>query len=144
MVVNINDIEWDEWSHDNTFGTRSKNLGRASGARDLGIQMVELEPGKQSSPLLYHTAEEEHIFIVEGEATLLEGDEVSHLMAGDYICFLPCDDRGHALFNHSDQVCRFLLLNQHNKDDVVVYPDQNRMLVKALGQVFSHQPDPQQ
>ena len=141
MIANIEEIKWDEWQHGDQFGTRSKNLGRAAGAQNLSMRMVELEPNKQSSPLLFHTEDEEHIFLVEGEATLLEGDEQSRLVAGDYACFLAGEEIGHALLNHSETVCRFLIFSQNNPSDIVVYPEHNRMLVKALGQVFSNQPE---
>ncbi|KEQ17592.1 cupin domain-containing protein [Endozoicomonas numazuensis] len=141
MIANIEEIEWDEWQHGEQYGNRSKNLGKAAGSRSLGMRMIELSPGKQSSPLLFHTEDEEHIFLVEGEVTLLEGDEQSHLIAGDYVCFLPGEGIGHALLNHSETVCRFLVMSQNSQSDIVVYPEHNRMLVKALGQVFSNQPE---
>ncbi|MGI9276455.1 MAG: cupin domain-containing protein [Endozoicomonas sp.] len=137
MVVNIDEIEWEEWSHGDRYGSRSKHLGSAAGGRALGMVMLELSPGKQSSPLHLHTAEEEHIFLVEGEATLLHGEDCIHLSAGDYACFLPgTDQQAHALYNHSQEVCRFLVMGQRCKDDVVVYPEQNRVQVKALGKIY--------
>ena len=59
------------------------------------------------------------------------------MTAGDYVCFLPGKgEQPHALYNHSQEVCRFLVMGQRCKDDVVVYPEQNRIQVKALGQIY--------
>lgn len=135
-MVNIDEIEWDEWSHGEEYASRSKRLSDAAGGRSVATQMKELDAGKQSSPLHFHTAEEEHLFLVEGEATLLQGDECVHLIAGDYVCFLPGDDRGHALLNHSGNVCRYLMIGQRDHRDSVVYPEEGQVHVKALDQIF--------
>ena len=135
-MINIDEIEWDEWTHGEHYGVRSKCLSDSAGGQAIATRMQELDPGKQSTPLHFHTAEEEHLFIVEGECTLLHGEECVHMIAGDYACFMPGDDRGHALLNHSKEICRYLIIGQRDQKDTVVYPEEGQVHVKALDQIF--------
>lgn len=137
ILINIDEIEWDEWTFGKQYSARSKRLSDSAGGSAIATHMKELDAGKQSTPLHFHTAEEEHLFIVEGEVTLLQGDEYIHMIAGDYVCFLPGDDRGHALLNHTDAICRYLMIGQRDHRDSVVYPKEGQVHIKALDKIFN-------
>ena len=70
--------------------------------------------------------------ILSGSATLLLGDERIPMKEGDYVCFPAGQKVGHALLNESDAVCRFLIIGEDKKEEVVVYTSTNKVLVRAL------------
>ena len=98
--------------------------------------MEELAPGKQSAPLHWHSLEEEHMWFLEGRATLRLGDERYDVKAGDYVCFPAGQRAGHALVNDSDAPCRFLIIGERNQNDVCIYPDSNKIYMRSVGEVF--------
>jgi uncharacterized cupin superfamily protein len=89
-------------------------------------------PGRCLSPRHYHMLEEEHALILDGQVTLLLGDERHALKAGDYVCFPAGQKVGHALVNSGAGPCRYLMIGERNPSDVCVYPDSNKVSVRAL------------
>lgn len=131
-------VPWEDWAQGERFGSRFRHLTRAAVGTDyrVGVAIEELPPGKQSCPFHWHVKEEEHIFALDGRATLRLGDERIELKAGDYVCFPARQAAGHCLLNESDAVFRFLIIGERKRDEVCVYPDSNKVLVRSLGQVL--------
>lgn len=102
----------------------------------MGVLMEELPPGKQSSPAHYHLLEEEHLLVLEGQMTLRLGEQTYEMSAGDYACFPAGQATAHTLINKSTAPCRFLIIGEHNPNDVVVYPDSGKVLVRATQEVY--------
>jgi len=50
------------------FAFRRKRLGAAAGGKGIGLSWFELPPGKKAFPSHFHLANEEAMFILEGEA----------------------------------------------------------------------------
>jgi uncharacterized cupin superfamily protein len=132
------EVPWTEWSQGNVFGGRSRHLTAAAvGKRyNVGVQLEELAPGQQSVPLHYHMLEEEHIYVLEGAMTLRLGEALHELRAGDYVCFPAGQRVGHCLENRSGAPCRYLAIGERKPDEVCVYPDSNKVLVRSLGLVL--------
>lgn len=129
----IDSVPWTEWSQGVRFKSRYRVLSNTrKDGRKIGIAYEELPPGKQSCPFHYHTLEEEHIIALEGEATLRLGDERYLIKAGDYVGFPAGQRAGHCLLNESDAPFRFLIVGDHQPSDVCVYPDSNKVAVRAL------------
>jgi len=76
--------------------------------------------------------EEEHALILEGQVTLLLGDERHEMKAGDYVCFPAGRKVAHSFLNRGTGPCRYLMIGENNPNDVCVYPDSNKMAVRAL------------
>ena len=51
-----------------------QRLGNAGGLTDFGINLMRLPPGNWSSQRHWHSREDEFVFILEGELTLIEDD----------------------------------------------------------------------
>ena len=80
----------------------------------------------------YHMLEEEHALILEGEVTLLLGDERYDMKAGDYVCFPAGRKVGHSFMNSGTGPCRYLMIGEHSPNEVCVYPDSNKIMIRAL------------
>jgi uncharacterized cupin superfamily protein len=124
------------------FAFRRKRLGAAAGSKGLGASWFELPPGKKSFPLHFHLANDEAVFILEGEAVLRLGDEEHQLRAGDFVAFPP-GPPGHQIINRSDAPLRFLALSTMREPEVAVYPDSKKvgLLARSHGMMSVHRQD---
>ena len=132
----IESAPWREHSEGDRFGLRWQPLSRFAGGTHLGVEICELAPGKQAYPAHFHMLEEEHMLILDGSATLLLGKKAYEVTAGDYVCFPAGQQVGHALVNNGSEVCRYLMVGEDRREEVVVYTDSNKVGVRALGARF--------
>jgi uncharacterized cupin superfamily protein len=99
-------------------------LGDAAGLTQFGVNLQRLPPGAWSSQRHWHTAEDEFVWVVEGEVVLVtnHGEEV--LRAGDCAGFKAGVADGHHLQNRSDRDALLLEVGSRNPgEDDVDYPD---------------------
>lgn len=132
----IEDTPWEDYSHGQRFGLRSRPLGEYGGGSHVGVCMELLAPGKQTWPAHYHMLEEEHLLILDGQATLRLGDKTYELSANSYVCFPAGQKAGHCLVNNSGQPCRYLIIGERNPNDVIVYTDSGRVSVRLTGEGY--------
>ena len=128
-------VAWTEWNEVPRFALRYRHLTSAAIGENyhVGFAIEELPPGKQTAPAHYHMLEEEHIYVLDGSATLRLGAETHQLQAGDYVCFPASQKAGHCMINNTDKVCRYIIVGERNPNEVVVYTDSNKVLVRSLG-----------
>jgi len=129
------DLAWTDWSEIPRFALRYRHLTLAAvgEAYHVGVAIEELAPGKQSSPAHYHIFEEEHVYILEGALTARIGPDAYDMKAGDYVCFPAGQKAGHCLINNGGTPCRYVIVGERNPNEVAVYTDSNKVLVRALG-----------
>ena len=133
--VSSHDVPWTEWSDVPRFAVRYMHLSLAAMGEDyqVGVAIEELGPGKQSAPAHYHIFEEEHVYVLEGALTVRIGADRYAMKAGDYVCFPAGQKAGHCLINDSGAPCRYVIVGERNPNEVAVYTDSNKVLVRALG-----------
>ena len=101
-----------------------RRLGDAAGLSQFGVNLQRLPPGQWSSQRHWHSAEDEFVWIVEGEVVLVSdaGEEV--LRAGDCAGFKAGDFDGHHLQNRSDRDALILEVGSRRRDvDATTYSD---------------------
>jgi uncharacterized cupin superfamily protein len=132
--ISSHDIPWDERALGQGFVDRNKHLTMTVMGADyrVGILIEGPPPGMRLAPKHYHMLEEEHALILEGQVTLLFGDERYEMKAGDYVCFPAGQKVGHSFLNSGTGPCSYLMIGEHNPNDVCVMPDSNKMVVRAL------------
>jgi uncharacterized cupin superfamily protein len=99
----------------------------------IGVAIEELPAGMQTAPAHYHILEEEHVYILEGALTLRLGAEKYEMNVGDYVCFPAGQKAGHCLINNSGAPCRYVIVGERNPNEVSVFTDTNKVMVRALG-----------
>jgi len=129
----IAEVPWEDHAHGARFGMRFQHISSYGGATQIGISNEVLMPGKQANPAHYHFVEEEHVFILEGALTLKLGDKSYIMEPGHYVCFPAGQKAGHALYNHTDEPCRYLVLGNPSPQDVFVNTENGRVGVKLMG-----------
>ena len=130
-------VPWEEGFHGERYGSRWRPLTDFGGGSHVGVMLEELPPGRQSSLLHYHMLEEEHVYVLEGALTLRLGDRSYPMKAGDFVCFPAGQAVGHCLVNHTDKVCRYLLVGERNPHDICVYPETGRVGVRLMGEGYA-------
>ena len=54
------------------------------------------------------------------------------MRAGDYVCFPAGQKVGQSFMNSDEGPCSYLMIGENNPNDVCVYPDSNKVAVRAL------------
>jgi len=127
-VVNIDEVEPIGPRVKGRFGISARRLGRAAGAKAIGINYVELQPGKTSFPYHFHAGVEEVVYILAGSGEMRIGKDTVAVKSGDYVAFPPGPEHAHTLTNTGTQVMQYLSLSNQNTTDVVGYPDSKKFL----------------
>ena len=100
----------------------------SGGLTQFGAFEEILPPGSSSSVKHWHQAEDEMIYVLAGDVTLHEGNEINILRPGDVATFKAGDPVGHCLENRSKSEVRYLVIGTRASADVVTYPDHDRVL----------------
>jgi uncharacterized cupin superfamily protein len=101
----------------------TQRLARHAGLTQFGVNLTVIQPGAWSSQRHWHSHEEELVWVLEGELTLVTdgGEEV--LRAGDCAAFRAGDSDGHHLVNKSSRPAKVLEIGNSNSQDRCVYSD---------------------
>jgi uncharacterized cupin superfamily protein len=101
-----------------------QRLGDAAGLTQFGVNLNRLPPGCWSSQRHWHTAEDELIFVVEGEVVLVTNSGEEVLRAGDCAGFKAGVADGHHLQNRSNADALVLEIGTRRpEEDETLYPD---------------------
>ena len=135
-VVNVRDIAPNETVRPRIHRTR-RNLGKAVGSVTTGLQHVEVVPGKLSSPQHCHSLEEEIFVMLEGDGTLLLGEEEIPVRAGHVVSRPPGTGVAHT-FRGGDGGLTYLAYGTREPGDLCFYPRSRKIAV--AGAVFRVEP----
>jgi uncharacterized cupin superfamily protein len=100
-----------------------RRLGDAFGLTKIGVNLSTLYPGKVSSMCHWHTAEDELIYVVEGEVVLRTNIGEQVLTAGMYCGFPAGAEDGHQLINRSERPALYLEISNRDAEDTAYYTD---------------------
>lgn len=110
----------------------TRTLGVPCGLEHLGVHLIRLEPGFDSTQFHYHDADEEFVLILSGNGKAYIGDATFDVGPGDFMGF-PAPSPGHGLHNDSDTDLVYLVGGESNPADVVHYPWIRRTMIKSHG-----------
>ncbi len=101
----------------------------AGGLKDFGVNLMTLPPGGWSSQRHWHSHEDELVYVLEGELTLVEDGGETLLRAGDCATFAKNSGNGHHMINRSSVMalsgsrlaqpgrCHHLLRHRHDEPE---------------------------
>jgi len=101
-----------------------RRVGDVAGLTQFGVNLTRLPAGAWSSQRHWHSAEDEFLYVVQGELVLVTdlGEEI--LRAGDCAGFKAGVPDGHHLQNRTAQDALFLEVGSRRPEqDEVTYPD---------------------
>src|SRR5262249_52663566 len=106
-----------------TEGREKMALGDVAGLTQFGVNLTRLKPGAASSLRHWHEHEDELIYVLEGEITLIEDGGATMLRPGDAAGFKAGVANGHQLINKSQRAALYLEIGTRAKIGRAHYPD---------------------
>jgi len=98
-------------------------LGDPLGLTQYGVNLTTLAPGAWSAQRHWHKHEDEFVYILEGEVTLVTDAGEQLLGPGMAAGFPAGKEDGHCLINRSDRPASFLEVGSRAALEQGVYPD---------------------
>ncbi len=110
-----------------------QRLGDAGGLSQFGVNLLHLPPGTWSAQRHWHSAEDEFVWVLQGEVTLVtdKGEEI--LGVGECAAFPKGQANGHHLINNSNELAVVLEVGTRSSDDVCEYPDIDLRIDARIG-----------
>lgn len=105
------------------MGKRLKRpLGEVFGLKNFGVNLTRIAPGGESAMLHRHSHQDEFIYIVEGEPTLVTDQGETALRPGMCAGF-PAGGIAHQLVNRSGRDILYLEIGDRRAGDAPSYPN---------------------
>jgi uncharacterized cupin superfamily protein len=102
-------------------GREKRPLGDLFGLHNFGVNLTRLAPGTESSALHRHSQQDEMIYILEGEVTLVT--DAGETTLGPGMCAgFPANGVAHHLINRSQGDVLYLEIGDRSPGDAVTYP----------------------
>lgn len=100
----------------------------AGGLTHYGAYVETLQPGARSSEKHWHEKEDEFLYVLSGEVTVLEDDAEARLQPGDAACWPAGQPVAHTCANRSAAPCTYLVVGTRVTHDACHYPESGRVL----------------
>lgn len=108
-------------------GRAKRRLGDACGLTRFGVNLVTLDPGAQSALRHWHTLEDEFVYVLEGELTLVTDAGEQVLGPGMCAGYRAGVRDAHHFVNRGGAPARFLEVGSRIEGDNAFYPDDDLM-----------------
>ncbi len=137
-ISNINTIP-DEYIDDPNFESKMKSLliGDALGSEKIYVNIDFVKPGGKSTMYHSHSRQEEFFLIMSGNGLLRINEEEIPVKTGDVISKPAGKNIAHQFINNSSEILQILDVGNRDKDDVAIYPDENKIFIRNKKLVFN-------
>lgn len=118
-------------------GREKRPLGDLFGLRNFGVNLTRLLPGGESALLHRHSRQDEFVYVLEGEPTLVT-DEGEVALAPGMCAGFPAQGIAHQLVNRTDRDVVYLEIGDRTPGDEGSYPrDDLRAVLEEGRWVFT-------
>ena len=117
--------------HEKLSRREKRPLGDLFGLTVFGVNLTRLGPGGISSLRHLHTKQDEFIYVLEGEPTLVNNDGEVQLKPGMCAGFKADDGNAHHMVNRSSHDAVYLEVGDRTEGDEVTYPDDDLAAQKS-------------
>ena len=93
------------------------------GLSNFGVNLTHLEPGAASALFHWHQLQDEFVFVLEGRATVIFGDEQFHLSPGECMGFKAGTGIAHQVVNRSDALVTYIEIGDRSPGESGGYPN---------------------
>ncbi len=133
-------IHYPEPFHSRVRGRVRRALGNFFGLTNFGVNLTRIPPGGASALRHTHSREDELVYILEGEPTLVTNAGETPLRPGMCAGFKAGSGDAHHLVNRSDRDAVYLEIGDRNPGDTVIYPDDDigRAISPEGRRIFVH------
>jgi uncharacterized cupin superfamily protein len=130
-IVNVDELEPEVWEH-RDMGNVERHLAAAAGSVRTGLNHETVPAGKLNTTPHCHSAEEEIFVLLDGEGTLLLGDEEQAVRAGHVVSRPPGTRKAHA-FRAGDGGLTMLSYGTREPNDITYYPRSRVFALRGVG-----------
>ena len=99
-----------------------RHITEAGGLTQFGAALETLHPGRQSSQPHWEGHEDEFLYMLSGELTVIEDGVETVIHPGDACCWKAGTPVAHALRNHTDQPATYLIAGSRRPENICHYP----------------------
>jgi uncharacterized cupin superfamily protein len=99
------------------------------------VNQTRVPPGRVAVPFHSHQREDEVFFVLSGRGVLRYGDELRDIRQGDCISCPARTGVAHQIANPYDEDLVYLSIGLNDPDEVCVYPDSDKVMVRSLKRV---------
>lgn len=137
LLIKAKEIEEMEGEHKTHFLNKNavrinKSLGDAVGLKNIGVHIIYVEPGKDTTEYHKHFHEEECIYVLAGKGELIIEKDSYSFEKGDFVGF-PAATASHSLSNTGDETLVCLVIGQRLEQDVGIYPNKGKKIYRNNG-----------
>ncbi|HEX2511407.1 MAG TPA: cupin domain-containing protein [Xanthobacteraceae bacterium] len=104
-------------------GRERMALGNLAGLTQFGVNLTRLKPGAASALRHWHDNEDEFVYVLEGEITLIEDQGETLLRVGEAAGFKAGVPNGHHVVNKSVRDAVYLEVGTRAERERTHYPD---------------------
>lgn len=124
LITEVNKVEGSAEPNQTRWISESGELSQ------FGAFIEILQPGCTSSIKHWHSAEDEMVYVLDGEITVIEGSSETLMRGGDVATFRAGVPVGHYLENRSLSPTRCLVVGTRAQVDRITYPDHDRVCLR--------------
>ena len=136
LPIHVDDVPGQRWEYGEVGATR-RRLGVASGAKRLGIALIEIDPGKRSTPPHTHADEDEVFLVLAGAGLSYQmsdpGDARTYAIGVDDLLWHPANGDAHTLVAGDDGLT-VLVVAEGSRTNITYLPRASQFW---LGPVWS-------
>ena len=112
-------------------GREKRPLGDLFGLANFGVNLTRLRPGALSALRHAHTRQDEFVYILDGEPSLITGSGETRLRPGICAGFRGGSGDAHHLVNRTQTDVLYLEIGDRSAGDGVTYPDDDIQAILA-------------
>ncbi|OEZ62131.1 cupin domain-containing protein [Duganella sp. HH105] len=105
-------------------------ISEAGELTQFGAFIEVLQPGCRSSIKHWHSAEDEMVYVLAGQITVVEGVSETQVPAGGVATFRAGVEVGHYLENRTSSATRCLVVGTRAPVDRITYPEHDRVCLR--------------
>jgi uncharacterized cupin superfamily protein len=132
-IANVSELEAETYEREKDgIAGKTWDIGEATGAQVLGVDITEIPPGKKTSHLHAHSHKEEFFYVLEGKCKLKLDDKEYEVRAGDAIARPAGTGIPHLFFNPFDKPCKVMMMGVQageGLEDTVEWPELKRAMI---------------
>jgi uncharacterized cupin superfamily protein len=130
-IVAAGEVPADEFGAGGDVQSFCRDLGEAVGSVRTGLNLVSVPPGKLGAPPHCHSAEEELFIVLEGDGTLLLGEDEHPVRAGHVVARPAGTGVAHALRSGPGGLS-YLAYGTREPNDIAFYPRSGKVSFRGV------------
>jgi uncharacterized cupin superfamily protein len=130
-IVALDDLPAQDFTGGGDVVAVRRELGDTLESQRIGVGHIVVEPGALSGPPHCHAAEEELFVVLDGDGTLLLGDEEHAVRSGSVVARPPGTGVAHT-FRAGDAPLTLLAFSTREPNDITFFPRSGKVALRGV------------